>query len=216
MPKLFVIGSIIADILTAPAFDLVSGGISPDMIGKSVTQAQDAIERAWQLPVARTFDRRVLPQTNVSLCGPAALANVFRSLSEAAKTESDVLAGTGRGRTGFCLFGPTLDELADVARARTTRKVTVLRDLALDEFREHLRRSNDASRRYVINFRRREIFGAGGGHFSPIAGHLEAEDLVFVLDVNRKFRPWLVEGRRLFEAMNTLDRDKKRGLLMIE
>jgi hypothetical protein len=216
MPKLFVIGSIIADILTAPVFDLVSGRISPDMIGESVTRAQDAIERAWQLPVARTFDRRVLPQTNVSLCGPAALANVFRSLLEAAKTEGEVLAGTGRGRTGFCLFGLTLDELADVARARTTRKVTVLRDLAPDEFREHLRRSNDACRRYVINFRRREIFGAGGGHFSPVAGYLEDEDLVFVLDVNRKFRPWLVEGCRLFGAMNTLDRDKKRGLLMIE
>jgi len=68
----------------------------------------------------------------------------------------------------------------------------------------------------VINFRRREIFGAGGGHHSPIAGYLENEDLVFVLDVNENFRPWLVERSRLFAAMNTLDGDKKRGLLLIE
>jgi hypothetical protein len=95
-------------------------------------------------------------------------------------------------------------------------RVTVWRDLTPDEFREHLRRSNDTSRRYIINFRRREIFGAGVGHFSPIAGYFENEDLVFVLDVNENFRPWLIERSRLFAAMNTLDGDKKRGLLLIE
>ena len=54
------------------------------------------------------------------------------------------------------------------------------------------------------------------GHFSPIAGYFENEDLVFVLDVNENFRPWLIERFRLFAAMNTLDGDKKRGLLLIE
>jgi hypothetical protein len=60
------------------------------------------------------------------------------------------------------------------------------------------------------------IFGDGVGHHSPIGGYLEAEDLVLVLDVNKKFQPWLVESTRLFSAMNTLDGDKKRGLLLIE
>jgi hypothetical protein len=40
--------------------------------------------------------------------------------------------------------------------------------------------------------------------------------LVFVLDVNRDFGAWLVERPRLFAAMDTLDGDKKRGLLEIE
>jgi hypothetical protein len=39
---------------------------------------------------------------------------------------------------------------------------------------------------------------------------------VFVLDVNRDYQPWLVERSRLFDAVNTLDGDKKRGLLLIE
>jgi hypothetical protein len=39
---------------------------------------------------------------------------------------------------------------------------------------------------------------------------------VFVLDVNSDYRPWLVERKRLFAAVDTLDRDKKRGLLLIE
>ena len=203
-------------LLTATAFELRPVRLPPELIAVSVTQAPDAIERAWQLPAAKTFHHHVFAQSNLSVCGPASLANVFRSLSEAAKTESEVLAGTGRCWTGFCLFGLTLDELADVARAHINRKVTVLRDLTPDEFREHLRRSNDTSRRYIVNFRRREIFGAGGGHFSPIAGYLEDEDLVFVLDVNENFRPWLIERSRLFAAMNTLDGDKKRGVLLIE
>jgi hypothetical protein len=211
-----IIATIMTALLTAAAFELRPVRISPEIVAASVTQTPDAIERAWQLPAARTFHHQVLAQSNRSVCGPSSLANVFRSLSEAAKTESEVLAGTGRCWTGFCLFGLTLDELAGVARAHTTRKVTVLRDLTPDEFRDHLRRSNDTGRRYVINFRRREIFGAGVGHFSPIAGYLENEDLIFVLDVNDNVRPWLIERSRLFAAMNTLDGDKKRGLLLIE
>jgi hypothetical protein len=45
---------------------------------------------------------------------------------------------------------------------------------------------------------------------------LESEDLVFVLNVNRDFQPWLIERTRLFSAMNTLDGEMKRGLLLIE
>jgi hypothetical protein len=58
--------------------------------------------------------------------------------------------------------------------------------------------------------------GAGTGHHSPIGGYLEAEDLVFVLDVNRDYQPWLIERARLFAAMDTWDGNKKRGLLLIE
>jgi Phytochelatin synthase len=58
--------------------------------------------------------------------------------------------------------------------------------------------------------------GPGVGHHSPIGGYLEAEDLVFILDVNQNYQPWLVERKRLFDAVNTLDGDRKRGLLLIE
>ena len=41
---------------------------------------------------------------------------------------------------------------------------------------------------------------------------------VLVLDVNKKYGPWLVKSDRLYEAMNTVDAtaQKKRGLLLIE
>src|SRR6185295_10795444 len=118
--------------------------------------------------------------------------------------------------TGFCMMGLTLDELASLARTKTKRSVTVLRDLTPAEFHAHLKRSNETGRRYIINFNRREIFAAGSGHHAPIGGYLEAEDLVFVLDVNRDYRPWLVERARLFAAMDTQDGARKRGMLLIE
>ena len=86
-----------------------------------------------------------------------------------------MLAGTGRCWTGVCILGLTLDELADVARVNTSRKITVVRDLSEEQFREHLRRSNDPRRRYIVNFSRERIFGAGVGHHSPIGGYLEPE-----------------------------------------
>jgi hypothetical protein len=207
---------VVAGFLGAGMLLVGQSNVSPQAIASSVTRTPELMERAWRLPVAASFNRQVDWQSNGSRCGPASVANAYRSLGEATSTEGKVLAGTGRCWTGFCIPGLTLDELADVARANTSRKIIVLRDLSEDQFREHLRRSNDPVRRYIVNFSRKRIFGAGVGHHSPIGGYLEAEDLVFILDVNQNYQPWLVERKRLFDAVNTLDGDRKRGLLLIE
>ena len=216
MRKLLIGTAAAIGLLGAVAFALIPAGISQESIQSSVVRTEATLDRAWTQPVAASFGRRVDWQSNASRCGPASVANVFRSLGEAADTEAEVLAGTGMCWTGFCIVGLTLDELADVARAHTARKVTVLRDLSAEEFREHLRRSNDPGRRYIVNFTRQKIFGAGSGHHSPIGAYLEDEDLVLVLDVNGEFQPWLVERERLFAAMDTRDGESKRGLLVIE
>jgi hypothetical protein len=130
--------------------------VPPQAIASSVTRTPELIERAWRLPVAATFNRELTWQSNASRCGPAAVANAYRSLGEAASTEGKVLAGTGWCWTGVCILGLTLDELADVARAKATRKITILRDLSEEQFREHLRRSNDPSQRYIVNFSRQQ------------------------------------------------------------
>lgn len=207
---------VLAGIVGVGALVVGRSDVPPAAIASSVTRTPALLDRAWSLPTASTFGRHVTWQSNGSRCGPAALANVFRSLGEPATTEAKVLEGTGRCWTGVCMMGLTLDELSDVARAATRRKVTVLRDLTEGEFLEHLRRSNDPSRRYVVNFDRALIFGAGVGHHSPIGGYLEAEDLVFVLDVNRAYEPWLVERSRLYAAVATRDGDRARGLLLLQ
>jgi hypothetical protein len=190
--------------------------VPPQAIETSVIRTPELMERAWRLPVAASFGSSVTFQSNASRCGPASIANVFRSLGEEETTEATVLEDTGKCWTGFCIIGLTLDELAEVARTHTDRKVSVLRDLTPEQFDEHMRHANDPRRRYVINFSREPIFGGGAGHHSPIGGYMEAGDLVFVLDVNENYRPWLIKRDRLFEAMNTLDGDRKRGLLLIE
>jgi len=204
-------------LLSGPAyFAVTQPSVSPEAIRASVIHRPELINRAWQLPVATTFKTEIRWQSNSSRCGPASVANTFRSLGEQETTEAEVLEGTGKCWTGICFLGLTLDELADLTRTKTHRRITVLRNLTGEEFREHMKRSNDLGRRYIINFDREKIFGGGVGHFSPIGGYLEAEDLVFVLDVNERFKPWLIQRQRLFSAMDTLDGDKKRGLLLIE
>jgi hypothetical protein len=217
--KRFALGAAVVTLLLAVAFIVVLLSIpkvSPEAIRTSVTRTPELIEQAWQLPAAAAFERRLTYQSNPSFCGPASLANIFRTIGEPATTESAVLEGTGKCWIGVCPVGLTLDEVAEVARMHTKRNVTILRDLTLEEFREHMRNANDPARRYLVNFDRKPIFAAGAGHHSPVGGYLEARDLVFVLDVNEDFGPWLIETPRLYAAMNTMDGDKKRGLLLIE
>jgi len=176
------------------------------------------LERAWSLPVARTFLHELDFQSNGSVCGPTSVANIFRSLGEGPVTPRAVLEGTGKCPLDFCFNGLTLDQLADVARSKSRRSMTVLSGLSLDEFRMHMHHTNDTNRRYLVNFQRGLLFGEGYGHHSPIAGYLEDRDLVFVLDVNAKFGPWLVPTERLYNAVSAPDTSsgKTRGLLLIQ
>jgi hypothetical protein len=176
------------------------------------------LKKAWTLPVASAYQADIEFQQNGSVCGPTSLADVLHSLGQPGNQDS-ILQGSGFSTVmGYLPEGLSLDQLADLARQKLHRKVTVLRDLDLAAFREQLSRANDPARRYVINFSRGPLFGTGGGHHSPIAGYLNQEDLVLVLDVNKKYGPWLVKPDRLYDAMNTVDTttQKKRGLLLIE
>lgn len=188
----------------------------PSIKAEASYQDKALLERAWHEPVAATYQRRLFFQPNGSVCGPTSVANVLRSLGSESASVDSVLKGTGKCWSGMCLMGLSLDELAEVARQASGRKVTVLRDLTLAQFRAELPHVNDVDRRYIVNFQRAPLFQKGGGHHSPLAAYLEDQDLVLVLDVNENFRPWLVKSDRLFKAMDTKDGDQKRGLLRIE
>jgi hypothetical protein len=181
-------------------------------------QSPALLKKAWALPVAAAYQADIEFQQNGSVCGPTSLVNVLHSFKQPGSQRS-ILQGSGFSTVlGYLPEGLTLDQLADIARQKLNRKVTVLRDLDFAAFREQLNHVNDPTRRYVINFSRGPLFGTGGGHHSPIAAYLNQEDLVLVLDVNEKYGPWLVKPDRLYEAMNTVDAmvQKKRGLLLIE
>ncbi|WP_437757810.1 phytochelatin synthase family protein [Sorangium sp. So ce1389] len=191
--------------------------VDPTLVARSVHQEPALLAEAKALPVARTFPQSLHFQQNGTFCGPASLVNVLASLGSPVADESAALEGSGLCLTGICIGGLTLDDVAQAARARG-RAATVLRDLTPEQFQEHLRRSNDPARRYIVNFAREPIFSIGGGHHSPVGGYLEDKDLVYVLDVYESFQPWLVERAKLFAAIDTVDSSngKKRGLLLIE
>jgi hypothetical protein len=193
-----------------PTFDVVPIQTSREY------QDPTLLARAWELPVARTFQASFDFQSNPSTCGPTSVADVVQSWGVAA-SEQSVIEGSGRCRWfGICFGGLSLDELAGVARAKSDRQVSVMRDFDYATFRALLPRFNDPKLRFIANFQRGMLMGKGTGHFSPIGGFLEREELVFVLDTNQKFRPWLVSPRRLFEAIDSLDGGKKRGLLVFQ
>lgn len=181
-------------------------------------QAPALLEKAWALPVASTYPRPLLSQTNPTSCGPTSVANLLRSGGDAT-TPSDLAAHGPGCVNGFCFGGLTLEDLAEASRQTSSAwKVTVVRPPTVDALRDQLRHANDAGLRLVANFHRFPLFGTGGGHHSPIGGYLEAEDLVFVLDVNASYGPWLVPTARLFDAMDTVDSSsgKKRGLITFQ
>jgi hypothetical protein len=187
---------------------------------KSASEYQDAtlLSKAWALPVAATYHKSIDYQKNPSFCGPTSVVNVMRSLGMTAD-QATVLADTGEKTTfGMLWGGITLDRLADVARKKTNKTVTVLRDLDAATFHDHLKHINDPDRRYIANFNRGPLFAKAGGHHSPLAAYLDTEDLVLVLDVNDSYKPWLVKSDRLLAAINTRDPGTKqsRGLLLIQ
>jgi Phytochelatin synthase len=159
-------------------------------------QRRDLLERAWALPVARLYSPLV-SQGLASLCGPTSVANVLRSLQVA----------TGKNPFSSCGLRPmSLDQLVREAAGVVPPGwgVDAVRPPTVEALRVELRASNDEGRRYVLNFARSPLFGAGGGHHSPLGGYLEDEDLAFVLDVNSGFGPWLVSAERLFEAVSSV------------
>jgi hypothetical protein len=51
--------------------------VSPEAIELSVIHADDAVERAWNLPAAASFRHQISWQSNASLCGPSSLSQRF-------------------------------------------------------------------------------------------------------------------------------------------
>lgn len=115
-------------------------------------------------------------------------------------------------------------------------------DVSLDQFRQHVRLicsgqpvsclQNDATIEnnnggisttnnntvMIVSYHRPKLNQTGSGHFSPIGGYNEAEDMVLIMDVARfKYPPHWAPLTSLYEALQPVDPDSgsSRGYLFI-
>lgn len=219
----------IAGVLLLLLIAIAGAAIAPVVLEKNAFAGAASIESdaryrdpalmrsAWALPVARTYAAGGFEyQANQSFCGPTSVADLLRSTGRHID-QKQAIAGTRYNPVGgFLIRGLTLDQLADILAQRLGHPVQVVRDPSLDQFRGWMRKANDPGLRMIVNFHRGPMFGRGHGHFSPVLGYLEREDLVLVGDVNASYRPYLVSSERLWRATDTVDGDtgKERGLIV--
>lgn len=92
--------------------------------------------------------------------------------------------------------------------------------LSLDEFRSIVKHSCSTNNEIVVlNYSRKVLGQTGDGHFSPIGGYHEENDMVLLLDVARfKYPPHWVRLPLVYEAMQKIDESigLPRGLVVLK
>lgn len=99
---------VVTSLLGTAALFIGKAKVSPQAIASSVTRTPELLERAWHLPVAATFNRQLISQSNISRCGPASVANAYLSLCGIRQTQRTgcLLARGGAGQVSVFLASP--------------------------------------------------------------------------------------------------------------
>lgn len=118
--------------------------------------------------------------------------------------------------------GISLSEFICLARCNgvLTEDMRANSDLSLDQFRSIVKHSCATSNEIVVlNYSRKVLGQTGDGHFSPIGGYHEENDMVLLLDVARfKYPPHWVRLPLVYEAMQKIDQSigLPRGLVVLK
>ena len=182
-------------------------------------------------PLAEQF----VTQANLAYCGVASAVMVLNSLA----VPAPAVAGYGSYRfwtqanvfdapatTAFvrpeqvARQGMTLDQLQGLLASHGLVVARHYGDhLSLDQFRRLLRRNlSHPGDRLMVNYDRKVVGQAGGGHISPLAAYDVRSDRVLILDVARYRYPSLwVPVADLWRAMRTTDTSsgRSRGLVTV-
>lgn len=190
-----------------------------------------SVDRADYGPLAEQF----LTQANLAYCGVASMVMVLNSLAvpapaaagfgsyrfwtqenvfEAADTRA-VLSPEVVARQGMTLreLGALLASLGVQARAIHGDRLSLAQFRLL--VRSNLSQSGD---RLLVNYHRKAVGQAGGGHISPLAAYHPMTDRVLILDVARYRYPsvW-VPLADLWQAIRTTDSSTglSRGVVVV-
>lgn len=191
-------------------------------VGKS-----NLVQKALELPSAQVYlnENALEYQIAEGYCSVATQRNLLKSIPD---FSSDKVPCPKKG--GPSTMGDFAKSLLDISGFPST---VVYGSDGYEAFLQGLHQANDASTyRVAVNFLRSSMFGVMrpkwlpsswvlafcGGHFSPVLGFLEKEKLVAIFDTNHKYGFYLVDAKRLYDAVNTVDvmNGSTRGLVVLD
>jgi hypothetical protein len=120
--------------------------------------------------------------------------------------------------------GITMSKLQCLARCNGASVQLVLgSEVTIEDFRADVKSAcsaqDESSKRVmIVSYHRPKLNQSGSGHFSPIAGYNETEDMVLIMDVARfKYPPHWAPLTSLFAALQPIDPDSgtSRGYLFV-
>ncbi|KAJ3258295.1 hypothetical protein HK103_003776 [Boothiomyces macroporosus] len=179
------------------------------------------LDEIWKKPVGQMYIHADLEyQLMEGYCAPSTARNIIKSIGNFDLPE------LVKGPQNITKIAPTIDEYTN---GKTSTKV-VFGSEGYTQFMKHIRLANDVNYRIGINFLRSPLFGFDsplpshlimgmfGGHFSIVIGYDQRRDLVAIFDVNHTYCTYLVDAKRLFSAVDTLDplSNQSRGLIVTQ
>ena len=192
------------------------------------TDKKDLVQKALSLPTAQVYlkENALEFQITEGYCSVATQRNILKSIPGFSTEKLPCSSKRGGPSTA----GEFSSSLSAISGYRT--KVVHGSSEGYEVFRQALCQSNEPEKyRVAVNFLRSSLWdlatqfgchqifsGFCGGHFSPVLGYLEKENLVAIFDTNHKYGFYLCDAKRLFDAVNTVDvtNGSKRGLIIMD
>lgn len=208
--------SIIIYYISNPSYNKLQLQLPPGSTPNDNTLLHESIHEDFDILI-----NHFQPQIYRSFCGVASSSAVLSALGLDTTQESFFEKLSLEGYWSFLkvfFSGMQLSELADLIAAHgASVELTYASDANIEVFRktvkENLKNANDF---LLVNYSRKALDQAGGGHISPVGAYDPESDRILILDTaGYKYPYHWVKLTDLFDAMNTLDGAKTRGYVTI-
>jgi hypothetical protein len=187
----------------------------------------DLLSHVWSSPVGLCYSSAVEYQRQEGYCSSATQRSILKSIPN---FRSQNIPEPKSRSASLQKFSTELEQ-SGCGMIKTT---IVYASEGYDAFLDVLKKVKDVRYRVSINFLRSPLFGFKrpywlpinwvscffGGHHSILLGYFEEQNLVAVFDVNHNYGAFLVDTRRLYDAVATFpivgSQGNPRGLVIAE
>ncbi|GAA5973931.1 hypothetical protein JCM11641_001227 [Rhodosporidiobolus odoratus] len=175
-------------------------------------------------------------QQDPAFCGLGTLCSILNALEVdpqrkwrgAWRWYDQTMLDCCRPLSSISTVGITLSEFTCLARCNGLRARTVSplleqgereREEGIKRFREDLRRVSRGEGAMAISYSRKTLGQTGDGHFSPVGGFSEEDDMVLILDVARfKYPSYWLPVSLAYDSMLPIDKatGHPRGYVLLD